>query len=66
MSIDGGFMVSSDDHSLVVSSASDHPPTPFVPSSMDVLELMWVNPWFEYILVLFVHRVINGGGAGVE
>ena len=66
MPIDGGVVMSLDDCSLVVSSACNHSLTTFVPSSMDVLKLMWVDPWVKYGLVLLVYWVINGSGVRME
>ena len=53
-------MVGLDDHSFVMVSSSDHSPTSLVPGSVDVFELMWVDPWFKFVLVLLVRWVVDG------
>ena len=55
-----------DNHSLIISSPSDYPSTSLVPGSMDVFEMMWVNPWFEFIFVLLIHWVVNGSRARIK
>ena len=66
MSIDWGVVMGFDNHPFVVSSTCNHPLTTFVPGSMDVLELMQVDPWFEYVLILFIYQVVDGSGVGME
>ena len=66
MSIDGGIMVCLDNRSFVISSPSNHPSTSLVPGSVDIFEVMWVNPGFKYVFVLLVHWVVNSGGTGIE
>ena len=58
--------MSLDDRSLVVSSACNHSLTTFVPGSMNVLELVCVDPWLECIRVLFIYQVVDGSGVGME
>ena len=66
MSIDRGVVMCSDDHSFVICSSSDYSSASLVPGSMDVFEMMWVDPWLEFIFVLLIHWVVDGGGTRVE
>ena len=59
-------MVRLNDHSFVVSPPGDHSSTSFVPGSVDILEVVWIDPRFEYVFVLFVRWVVNSGGTRVK
>ena len=66
VSIDRGVMVHFNDRSFIVSPPSDHPSTSFIPRSMDVFEVVWVDPWFERVFILLIRWVVDGGGTRVE
>ena len=66
MSVDRVVMMSLDDCSFVVRSTCNYSSTTLVPRSMDILKLMWVDPWVKYGLVLLVYWVINGSGIRME
>ena len=59
-------MVHLNDHSFIVSPSSDHPSTSLIPGSVDVFEVVWINPWFERVLVLLIRWVVDGGGTRVK
>ena len=66
MSVDGGIMVCLDDRSFVISSPSNYSSTSLVPGSVDVFEMMWVDPWFKFVFVLLIRWVVNGSRARVK
>ena len=66
VSIDGRIMMCFNDHSLVVSPPGDHSSTSFIPCSMDVFEMMQIDPWFERVFILLIRWVVDGGGTRVE
>ena len=66
VSIDRGIMVHFNDHSFVVSPPGNHSSTSLIPCSMDVFEMMQIDPWFERVFVLLIRWVVDGGGTGVE
>ena len=59
-------MVCFNDHSFIVSPSGDHPSTSLIPGSVDVFEVVWIDPWFERVFVLLIHWVVDGGGTRVE
>ena len=55
-----------DDHPFIVDPTCNHSSTPLVPGSVNVFELVWVNPWSEHFFILLVHWMVDGGGTRME